>query len=399
MVLELKELCAGYEREVIREITLSVKSGEVVAILGPNGAGKSTLLKTVASILRPLGGAVYIEGLEVHSLKPQELAKKLSVTLTERIDAGFMTGFEVVALGRYPYSDSFGRLKEEDIQVVLESLRLVNAEYLANRPFSEMSDGEKQKVMIARALAQMPEVILLDEPTSFLDAKHRVEIMLLLRKIARKGVAVLMTTHDVELALRLCDKVVLISNGRVAGHGAPEDVLTDELLREVYGTEKAVFSMETGAFEVRVDAEDAGVHIVSGGGSGVNVMRALARKGIAFTAGVLHEGDVDLCVAKACSSKVVVESAFRRIRDDRIEEAKELARGKIVIDTGFPVSELNEGNLEVVKAGKEIILFSAGISEEEMRKRIRERAFEYSGNVKEVNSISGLLAILNRTLH
>ncbi len=359
MALRAVNLSTGYpgKGEVVRGVDISVKEGEIVAILGPNGAGKSTLLKTIASILKPLKGVVYVgrEGSLVHSLKPSELAKKLSVTLTERINAGFMTGFEVVALGRYPYSDSFGRLKEEDVKVVMECLKLVNAEELADKPFSEMSDGEKQKIMIARALAQMPEVILLDEPTSFLDAKHRVEIMLLLRRIARRGVAILMTTHDVELALRLCDRVVLLAKGEIVGSGTPEDVLKDELLREVYGTEKAVFSQKTGTFEIRPDLKSSDVHVVCGGGSGVEVMRALARKGIAFTAGVLHEGDIDCCVAKACSLEVVVEEAFREIRDENLERARELAEGKIVIDAGFPITNVNEKNLKVLEAGRTIV--------------------------------------------
>ncbi len=359
MALRAVNLSTGYpgKGEVVRGVDISVKEGEIVAILGPNGAGKSTLLKTIASILKPLKGVVYVgrEGSLVHSLKPSELAKKLSVTLTERINAGFMTGFEVVALGRYPYSDSFGRLKEGDVKVVMECLKLVNAEELADKPFSEMSDGEKQKIMIARALAQMPEVILLDEPTSFLDAKHRVEIMLLLRRIARRGVAILMTTHDVELALRLCDRVVLLAKGEIVGSGTPEDVLKDELLREVYGTEKAVFSQKTGTFEIRPDLKNSDVHVVCGGGSGVEVMRALARKGIAFTAGVLHEGDIDCCVAKACSLEVVVEEAFREIRDENLERARELAEGKIVIDAGFPITNVNEKNLKVLEAGRTIV--------------------------------------------
>jgi len=387
MVLRTSKLSAGYSVEVVKEISVSVERGEIVAILGPNGAGKSTLLKTIASILRPLKGAVYIDGREVHSMKPAELAKKLSVTLTERINAGFMTGFEVVALGRYPYSDSFGRLREEDREVVMECLRLVNAEGLAEKPFSEMSDGERQKIMIARALAQSPEVMLLDEPTSFLDAKHRVEIMLLLRRIAAKGVAILMTTHDVELALRLCDRVVLLSSGEVVSLGSPEEVLRDDLLRKVYGTERAVFSRKTGAFEIRPERAESQVHVVCGAGSGVDVMRGLARRGIAFTAGVLHEGDVDCCVATACSSEVVVERAFREISEEKLERAVRLAEGKIVIDTGFPVTEMNEKNLRVLEAGDTVVsMRSEGKGEKERKTGLKK--------VIEVKSIQELLDVL-----
>lgn len=351
-------LSAGYDGKVVVEgVNLEVRAGEIVAVLGPNGAGKSTLLKTLASILKPLNGAVYVDGRRTDLMSPSELAKSVSVTLTEKIDAGFMTGFEVVALGRYPYSDAFGRLGCEDVRVVEECLELVNAKNLASKPFSEMSDGEKQKIMIARALAQKPAVILLDEPTSFLDAKHRVEIMLLLRRIAEKGVAVLITTHDVELALRLCDRVVLLSKGRVVCSGEPELVLRDELLREIYTTEKASFSEELGTFEVSSDSEKPAIHVVCGGGTGYSIMRFLARKSIPFTAGVLHSGDVDCCVAKTCAVECIVERAFERIGSDKLERCKKIVEGKTVIDSAFPVGVLNEPNLEIFEVADRIVSF------------------------------------------
>ncbi len=353
-------LSAGYDGRVVVDcVNLEVRAGEIVAVLGPNGAGKSTLLKTLASILKPVNGAVYVDGRRTDLMNPSELAKNISVTLTEKIDAGFMTGFEVVALGRYPYSDAFGRLGCEDVRVVEECLELVNAKNLASKPFSEMSDGEKQKIMIARALAQKPAVILLDEPTSFLDAKHRVEIMLLLRRIAEKGVAVLITTHDVELALRLCDRVVLLSEGRVVCSGEPELVLRDELLREVYTTEKASFSEELGTFEVSSDSrsEKPAIHVVCGGGTGYSIMRFLARKSIPFTAGVLHSGDVDCCVARTCAVECIVERAFEKISPDRLEACKKIVEGKTVIDSAFPVGVLNEANLEIFEVADRVISF------------------------------------------
>ncbi len=349
-----RDLSVGYSADVLSNVNLEVRRGEAVAILGPNGSGKTTLLKTIATILKPLKGVVYVDGKDAFRMSAGELARRLSVTLTERIDAGYMTGFEVVALGRYPYLDAFGNLSKEDEDVVMECLKLVNALNLKDKPFLEMSDGERQKIMIARALAQKPEVILLDEPTSFLDAKHRIEIMLLLRKIAENGVAVLLTTHDVELALRLCDKVILVSKGRVVVHGEPEDVLNSRTLREVYGSDRAVFVESTGAFELTCRG-DAKVHVVCGGGSGVKVMRALARRGIPFTAGVLHEGDMDFFIAQSCAKQCVVERAFEKISEEKLELAKKLVRGKVIIDTGFPVGELNERNLELIDLAERVL--------------------------------------------
>lgn len=354
--LSTSNLSAGYEKVVVDGVCIDVRGGEIVAILGPNGAGKSTLLKALASILKPVKGVVYINGRNIRTLNTSELAKNVSVILTEKVDAGFMTGFEVAALGRYPYSDTLGRLSYEDERIVEECLELVNAKDLASKPFSEMSDGEKQKVMIARALAQMPKVMLLDEPTSFLDARHRMEIMLLLRRIAERGVAILLTTHDVELALRLCDRVVLLSKGKVICSGEPEAILKDDLLSKIYMTNKAKFSEKLGAFEIAVKSEPQ-IHVVCGGGTGYSLMRFLARKGIAFTAGVLHAGDVDCCVAEICAVRCTVERAFNKISLENLEKTKKLAEGKVVVDSAFPVGELNAANLRIFEVAKVVLSF------------------------------------------
>lgn len=345
----------GYSTPVL-SVSFEVEGGWIVGILGPNGCGKSTLLRTLANMLKPIRGTAYIDEKEVFKLKPIELAKKMSVMLTERSDVGYLTAFDVVALGRYPYSDVFGRLSEKDVEFILECLKIVNAEHLANRPFFEMSDGEKQKVLIARALAQDPEVMLLDEPTSFLDAKHKVEIMLLLRRIAsEKNVAIVLTTHDIELALRICDRVVLIGNGWVC-QGIPEEVLTAENLSRAYGISNAYFEENIGSFEIG-NCGDAKVHVVCGAGTGSKLMRFLAKKGIGFTAGVLHENDVDFVVAKCLANAVVSEEPYKQISDESFERAVKLAEGKIVIDTGFPVGEINARNLDLLEVGGKVLSF------------------------------------------
>ena len=353
-MLKCSNLAVGHKKTVLSSLNFEIKRGEVTAILGPNGAGKTTLLKTLAAILKPISGVVYLDGRNVYEMNRLELAKKLSVTTTERIDAGYMTGFEVVALGRYPYTDALGRLSNRDVEIVNECLKLVNALELSDKPFSQMSDGEKQKIMIARALAQEPEIMLLDEPTSFLDVNHRVEIMLLLRRIAEKT-AVFFTTHDVELALRICDRVLLVSQGKILKQGTPEEVLKDELVREVYGIEKAKFNELTGAFELFCSGKSK-LHVVCGGGSGVRVMRLLSKMGIPFTAGVLHCGDVDCCVAQSSAVKCVTEKAFSSIKEETIKTALKLAKG-VVIDTAFPIGDINEKNVQLFEVAEKVISF------------------------------------------
>ncbi|AEA47651.1 ABC transporter ATP-binding protein [Archaeoglobus veneficus] len=377
-------LSVGYTNEILKNVSFEVRAGEILGILGPNGSGKSTLLKTLAAGLKPLGGAVYVDGREVHGIKPGELAKLISITLTERVDAGFLTGFEVVSLGRYPYVDAIGRLNDADVEAVMGSLRLVNAENLANKLFSEMSDGERQKIMIARALAQQPRIMLLDEPTSFLDAKHKVEIMLLLRRIANeKGIAIVLTTHDIELALRICDRVVMVRDGRIAVEGLPEEVITGEVVGDIYDVGSARFDPSIGSFELtcKNGSTKTRVHVVCGGGSGANIMRLLAKKGIPFTAGVVHEGDVDCCVAKLTALNTVCERPYTEIGDKAFEKALKLAEScDLVIDTGFVIGSINRRNLELLNSASNVLSL-----------RSKDELGELGIDAKPVGSITQLL--------
>ena len=352
-------LSVGYVGEVLRNVSIEVPPGEILGILGPNGSGKTTLLKTLASILKPIRGVVYLDGREVHRLKPTELAKKLSVMLTEKVDTGFLTAFDIVSLGRYSYSNIFGRLSEKDTEIVYDSLKLVNASHLSHKIFAEMSDGEKQKIMIARALAQEPKIMLLDEPTSFLDIKHKTEIMLLLRRIANvKNISIILTTHDVDVAMKICDKVMLIKDGKVTLQGIPEEILTPDNIKRIYELRHVTFSHKLGLIEMLNESSSPLFHIVCGAGTGCRIMRYLAKKNISFTAGVLHEGDLDFEAAVALAYGYVSEKPYAEICCETLEDALRLAEKSLaIIDTGFPIGHINRRNLEILKLEKEIISF------------------------------------------
>ncbi len=352
-------LSVGYISEVLRDVSIEINPGEILGILGPNGSGKTTLLKTLASILKPIRGVVYLDGREVHRLKPIELAKKLSVVLTERVDTGFLTSFDIVSLGRYPYSNVFGKLGEKDIEVIYDSLKLVDASHLSHKVFAEMSDGEKQKVMIARALAQEPKIMLLDEPTSFLDIKHKTEIMLLLRRVANvKNISIILTTHDVDVALKICDRVMLVKDGKVALQGVPEEILTPDNIKRVYGLRHATLSPKLGLIEMLNESSSPLFHVVCGAGTGCKVMHYLAKKNISFTAGVIHEGDLDFELAAALAQSYVYEGPYDEIRSETLENALRLAEKSLaIIDTGFPIGHINRRNVEILTLDKEIISF------------------------------------------
>ena len=282
-ILQARGLCIGYaprgrpRLEVAADLEVELLEGELVCLLGPNGAGKSTLVRTLSGLQRPLSGEVLLEGRGLHALTEGERAQLLGLVLTERVDAGNLSAFALAGLGRYPYTGWDGRLSAADEEVVRRALAAVGAGDLAARSVGELSDGERQKVMIARALAQEPAVLLLDEPTAFLDLPRRVEILRLLRDLAGAGGrAVLLSTHDLDLALRCADRLWLLPPGGPLQTGAPEDlVLSGAFQRTFAGVE---FNTATGSFQLEQEPEG----VVGLEGEGLHALwtaRALERAG------------------------------------------------------------------------------------------------------------------------
>jgi iron complex transport system ATP-binding protein len=270
LALRTRDLTVGYlsrgtRREVLGGLDLRVGTGELVCVLGPNGAGKSTLLRTLANMQPPLAGTVELGGMDLRKLSALERARRLGVVLTERLAVGSLSAGRVVELGRYPHSGWFGGMGTRDRAAVSWALQAAGAGPLAAREFSQLSDGERQRVMIARALAQEPLLLLLDEPTAFLDVPSRVELMGLLRHLARdQGLAIVLSSHDLELALRIADTVWLVMpDGRLRA-GAPEDLVLAGDVAAAFESTRVRFRPEERAF--RLVAGARGRATVQGGG-------------------------------------------------------------------------------------------------------------------------------------
>jgi iron complex transport system ATP-binding protein len=231
------DLSVGYgERAVVEHIGISLEQGEILTLIGPNGAGKSTVLKSIAGQLLPLGGAVYMEQSSLCGMGAGERAKKLSALFTEPLRAELLTCREVVESGRYPYTGRFGILSGEDHAVVAQSMELLRVGQLADRLFTELSDGQRQRVMLARAIAQEPGLLILDEPTTFLDIKYKLEFLSLLRQLRReKHMTVILSLHELELAGRISDKLLGIRDARADRFGSPGELLTPEYICELFG--------------------------------------------------------------------------------------------------------------------------------------------------------------------
>jgi iron complex transport system ATP-binding protein len=223
-------------------VSLEARPGEVLGIVGPNGSGKSTLLRLMSGILAPARGQVLLEGAPVRSIGRRRLARRLAF-LPQSPEAPFRYSVrEVVAMGRFPYQGAFGFLTEHDIEVVERALEETDSASLGERDFSTLSGGEKQRVLIAGILAQEPSVMLLDEPTAALDIHHCCEVMDLLWGLSRKGIAVTVVMHDLNTAGQFCDRLVLLSRGRLVRSGTPAEVLEEELLCATYGSQVRVLA-------------------------------------------------------------------------------------------------------------------------------------------------------------
>ena len=248
LAIETRGLKIGYatrsgERVVNPGLDLQLASGEVTALLGRNGAGKSTLLKTLCGLLPALGGEVYVLGKALGDYTPEQRASAVGVVLTEQTQAGGISVYDLVSLGRYPHTGFFGTLKEADHEAVRKAMETAGIADKQDRYIAELSDGERQKCFIAKVLAQECPVILLDEPTAFLDVTSRLETMVTLRRLAREqGKAVLLSTHDLDTALQTADKIWLLpSSGQPMICGTPDSLIADGSFERFFGSPTVTF--------------------------------------------------------------------------------------------------------------------------------------------------------------
>lgn len=283
--IHIEKLSIGYPSKgdvkvVASDICAGINSGELTCLLGANGVGKSTLLRTLSAFQPKLSGEIRIQGKEIGSYTDKQLSKVISVVLTEKCDIRNMTSVELIGLGRSPYTGFWGTLSKEDKEVVDHAINLVGISHLAHRMVHTLSDGERQKVMIAKALSQETPVIFLDEPTAFLDFPSKVEMMQLLHQLSRQtDKTIFLSTHDLELALQIADKIWLMDKANGVTIGTPEDLSLDGTLSSFFARKGIVFDLETGLFRVNNEYTSQ-IRIVGHGQKYAMVRKALQRNGI-----------------------------------------------------------------------------------------------------------------------
>ncbi len=355
-ILYTKNLSVGYERHaVVKEITLHAETGKILCLIGPNGAGKSTILKTFIRELKPVEGAVFLDGCDLSEFRGRELARRSAAVLTGKPQPELMTCEEVVAMGRYPYTGRLGFLEEEDRIRVRESMEKVGVSDLKECDFNRISDGQRQRVLLARALCQEPRLLILDEPTSFLDIRHKLDFLQLLRELVRgKPLAVIMSMHELELAQRFSDRLLCIRDGTVDRIGSPEEIFRDGYIERLYDIEQGSYDVFAGTVEAVKPGAQPDVFVLGGGGSGISAYRRLSRLGIPFAAGVLPENDLDVPAAKALASVVITDRANERVSREKVDEALRVLEqcGAFLCTTEF--GEVNCENRRLLARAEEL---------------------------------------------
>lgn len=346
--LKTEDLAVGYHGSpLIRQIDLEIQRGEIVTLIGPNGAGKSTILKTIVRQLEPVAGTLMLdigEGVrDIRSLSYNTLASHMAVVLTERVRPELMTCRDVAAAGRYPYTGRFGLLTREDYEKVDAALEAVHALDIAEQDYNAISDGQRQRVLLARAFCQEPEIIVLDEPTSFLDIRYKLELLSILRDMAKnRGITVILSLHEIDLAMKLSDRIICVKGDKIFGAGRPEEIFAEEKIRSLYEIDTGCYDPLFGSIELGAVRGDPQVFVLSAGGTGIPVYRRLQREGIPFAAGILYENDIDFLAAKRLAAAVISEKAFMNISEEKVEEALQLMRrcGQ-AINAGITIGDSN----------------------------------------------------------
>ncbi len=342
---------------VLQDVSFEVKRGDLVVILGPNGAGKTTLLRTIAKIVSPKVGTVLLDGRDVANMKPSQLMRKLSVVPQSEGSVFSFTVQDIVAMGRTPHLPPLAPLSRRDWQIIREAMEATDVWELRERLFTELSGGEQRRVLIAKALAQEPQLLLLDEPTANLDLHYQLEVVELIQRLNReRNITVIAVLHDLNLAAMLGQRFILMHQGRIYAMGDAEEVLTAQNIQQVYGVPVVVTRHPLNGkpiillSERRISSsQGVRVHVVCGGGTGSEVMALLTAAGCQVTAGALNRGDSDYEAAQLLGVSVIEEQPFMPISDEAFERTKRMiAEAEVVILTDVPFGWGNIVNLKAI---------------------------------------------------
>lgn len=342
---------------ILRGVSFDVQRGDLVVVLGPNGAGKTTLLRTIAKAVSPKLGAVILDGRDISTIPTRDLMRTVSVVPQFEGSVFSFTVQDIVAMGRTPHVPPFAPLSQRDWQIVNQAMEATDVWELKDRLFTELSGGEQRRVLIAKALAQEPQLLLLDEPTANLDLHYQLEVVELIQRLNKeKGITVLAVLHDLNLAAMLGHRFILMRQGQIYAMGDADEVLTTQNIQQVYGVPVIVTRHPLNGKPIILLSErrilaslGVKVHVVCGGGTGSEVMAMLVASGCQVTAGALNRGDSDFETAQLLGIRVAEEQPFMPISEEAFEKTKQMiADAEAVILTDVPFGWGNIVNLKAI---------------------------------------------------
>lgn len=397
MLLEVENVKLQLEStEILSDVTLKVRGGEMIALLGPNGSGKTTLLRTIYGILAPNRGSIYLDGKNTNDLRIDQIAKDLGYLPQEKADT-YLKVVDVVLLGRTPYGR---KPSKDDFRIAESCLEHVGIESLKDRLFSNLSGGEKQKVLLARIFAQQASTLLLDEPTAHLDISSQIEIMEILRERTLENFSALIAVHDINLATTFCDRILMVKDGKIAYSGGPE-VVTPESIKDVFDAHVRVREQAGRPFVIpsaapQLESTGKHVHVICGGGSGKNITETLYLSGYQISAGVLNALDSDIEAIEKIG-EVISEAPFSPISEESHLKNLELVDASdVVVLANLCIGRGNLLNLEAAKKaveqGKLVILNSTPFERRNYSGERAEELFkEISDSAVNIDSEKNLL--------
>lgn len=320
-------------KSILKNINLSIKTGSFVSIIGPNGSGKSTFLRNLSRYLKPQKGVIMLGDDDIRKLSQKEISKRISVVPQNILMEFDYKVKDIVLMGRYPYVKRLKGETAEDIKIAERAMKYTNTLEFSNRHFSELSGGEKQRVILAQALAQQPRVLLMDEPISHLDLQYQVEILDLVKKMTlEEGLTSIAVLHDLNMASTYSDYIIMMKEGKVFCKGEPEKVLTVENIARTFNTNVSISKNPiTGKpyiypiSTISKKKRDFRIHIICGGGTGVKLIQELAASGFEISTGVLNIGDSDWAISKEYELDVAEETPFMSISQEAYDKNLELA--------------------------------------------------------------------------
>lgn len=374
--IEVQSLNFGYKDDlVLKDISFSLEKGQFMSIIGPNGSGKSTLLKNICNLEKQNSGKIEIHGKNIVQYKSKELAKKIALVPQDTFISYDFPVFDVVLMGRFPYLGRFDKETDEDFEITKEALKITNTFYLRDRNINEISGGERQRVIIARALAQEPEIIFLDEPTSHLDINHQMDLLNILRNLNKeKNTTIVLVIHDINLACRYSDIIMLLDKGEILSIGSPKEVVTRENIEKAYGLNTIIeenpytnslyiVPLSLNGIVKKANKKEK-IHIISGGGTGREIISKLEEAGYDLSLGVINVGDSDWQLGKKLSIKMVEEEPFSHISEKAFKRNIQfIKKADIVVLGSTPYGKGNMKNLEAahlaLKMGKKVYFLDA----------------------------------------